>query len=193
MALRQTALQYYRLREYAKAESVLRRVLDRAFEVPDIHCHLARICLLTDRDVEARDHAAQAWTARAEAPPYVAPRILWLQLAVALLEEREASGRDKAGQGPTLFARPKGVLSKPSVPGSSEPPPVLLGRLKVALQKDGAVMEWTMQPVLDHLKPRLSTDSHALLAALVAALSDAKAAEKLGALPAWRDAAPIEF
>jgi len=67
---------------------------------------------------------------------------------------------------------------------------LLLGKLKTALRSDAAFMEWTMQPILDHLKPKLSQSSHALLAALVAALNDAKSLPALDAFPAWRDAAP---
>jgi tetratricopeptide (TPR) repeat protein len=66
----------------------------------------------------------------------------------------------------------------------------ILGQLKTALLAEDVNMEWTMQPVLDHLKPRLSDNSHALLTALVAALSDRAYVEKLDAFSLWRDTAP---
>ena len=56
-----------------------------------------------------------------------------------------------------------------------------------------AQMGWTMQPVLDHLKPRLTADDHALLSGLIAALGDRTNVEKLNAYPNWRDVAPREL
>ena len=47
-----------------------------------------------------------------------------------------------------------------------------------------------MQPVLDHLKPRLSAPDHALLTARFAALNLREKAANLDAFPAWREAAP---
>ena len=63
-----------------------------------------------------------------------------------------------------------------------------LGRLKTALNNDGAFMEWTMDPVLDHLKPKLTLEDHALLSALVAAMSDKQNLTALDQFPQWREA-----
>jgi hypothetical protein len=56
-------------------------------------------------------------------------------------------------------------------------------------------MEWTMQPVLDHLKARMQrseagTRDWELLAALAAAMSDPAKLPGLGRFPAWREARP---
>jgi hypothetical protein len=61
-------------------------VLDAGFEIASTHCNLARIYILTDRDLEARDQVAKAWANLSEAPPYVAPRLLFIEVALALLD-----------------------------------------------------------------------------------------------------------
>jgi hypothetical protein len=42
--------------------------------------------LLTDRHVDAHKYVSDAWAHRSEALSYVIPRILWFQIALALLE-----------------------------------------------------------------------------------------------------------
>lgn len=59
--------------------------------------------------------------------------------------------------------------------------------MKTGLQDVDARFDWTMDPVLAHLKPRLSAENHPLLTALVAALSDRGAIEGLEAFPQWHD------
>jgi hypothetical protein len=54
-------------------------------------------------------------------------------------------------------------------------------------------MEWTMQPVLDHIKPQLTEQQHALLSALVDAMSDEQNLKKLNEFNEWRDAKPEEI
>jgi hypothetical protein len=54
-------------------------------------------------------------------------------------------------------------------------------------------MEWTMQPVLDHIKPQITDHQHAFLSALVDAMSDKQNLEKLNDFPEWRDAKPEEI
>ncbi len=163
-ALRTAALDAYRLSDYALATTLLQRVLDAGFEIPGPCCHLARIALLLDDVRLARARVAQAWNQRVDAPPYVIPRILWLRLACVL-------------------ASPEVEASEPGVAG-------VLGRLKAALHTPGAQMDWAMEPVLEHLQERLSGEDHALLTALVAALSKPANVAALDAFPAWRDAAP---
>jgi len=161
LQLRTLALDCYRLGDYAQAEILLRRVLDQNYELPSTHCHLARVALLLDNLSAAREHADQAWSVRAVAPPYVVPRILWLQVAGALIG------------GDTIAVQQQ------------------LGRLKTAMSTDDAIMEWTMDPVLAHLQPKLSPDDHALLTALVAALSFPDKLTALEHFPAWREAVAI--
>ena len=54
-------------------------------------------------------------------------------------------------------------------------------------------MEWTMQPVLDHIKPKLTEQQHALLSALIDAMSDKQNLEKMNKFEAWRNAIPEEI
>ena len=63
-----------------------------------------------------------------------------------------------------------------------------LSYLKTALSADSAYMEWTMQPVLDHIKPSLSDHDYTLLAALVAALGDRANLPAMDQFSEWRDA-----
>jgi hypothetical protein len=162
---RAAALQAYLAGDYARAEPVLRSLIVNGFEIPGMRCHLGRILLIQDRFEETLKEATAAWNHRAEAPAYIIPRILWLELALLCvsLDEKEA-----------------GIQAAP----------VIIGRLKTALACEGAHMEWTMDPVLEHLQPRVSTEQHRLLAALVAALNDAKNLPVLEQFPAWRAAQP---
>ena len=48
-----------------------------------------------------------------------------------------------------------------------------------------------MQPVLDHLKPRLKDNDHALLMALVAALSARANLEKMYGFQLWCEIEPV--
>ncbi|MCX6901613.1 MAG: tetratricopeptide repeat protein, partial [Verrucomicrobia bacterium] len=160
---RQLALHFYRRADHQRAEQLLRQLLEEGFEVPGTCCHLARIALMTDQIEDGRKHIARAWQERSQAAPYVVPRILWLQLALEMLEHGD--------------------------------PAPLIGRLKTALQNDGAFQEWTMEPVLEHLKGRMQQteadrQNWELLRALVAALSDRVELPELGNFPAWREAQP---
>jgi tetratricopeptide (TPR) repeat protein len=170
MQLRTCALDGYLLGDYVLAATLLRRVLAVGFEVPGTCCHLARIALLTDDLPAARQHADEAWTHRAEAAPYVVPRILWLQLATKIAEDGGQKTDDSE--------------QKPEVGRQQEK---VLGMFTSALQVEGAHREWTMQPVLDHLKPKLPAEDHALLTALVDALGDQTKVAALETIPAWRE------
>ena len=157
MAGREAALEYYRLVEYAKAEAMLLALLVRGFEVASTHCQLARICLLTDRDADARNHAEQASAERDRVPPYVVARALWLQLAAMMLEVASADAADRLRT------------------------PETRGKLTVIVRGGNATMDWAMQPVLDHLAKRLAPEHHALLATLVAAMGNVIAIKELDA------------
>ncbi len=118
---------------------------------------------MQDHFAQAVKEKSAAWEHRGEAPSYIIPRILWLQLA--LLDTYEYASREDSAQ-------------------------VILGRLKTALSRKGSHMEWTMDPVLAHLQPRLPAERYQLVAALVAALNDATNLPALEQFSAWRDAQP---
>jgi len=166
LALRQMAGKYYQMGEYSEAEKLLRQVLERNFEVTSNKCHLARLLILTGREREAREEVAEAWEHRAEGPPYVVPRVLWFQLLFAMLE-----------CAPSALANCQSAIQ--------------LRQLKMAVQNENSHNEWAMQSVLDHLRSRLAELDYALLADLVAALSDRAKLPELEKIAAWRDATPL--
>jgi proteasome accessory factor A len=161
---RQTALQRYLDGDYSGAKSLLRALIARGFEIPGTHCHLARVLLVQggDRLSEAVNETAAAWAHRAQAPTYVIARILWLQLAL--------------------------LYSLPAEECRTDTAQVILGRLKTVIAAPHAHIDWSMDPVIARLQPRLPADQHQLLTALVAALSDRGSLPSLEQHPAWRDA-----
>jgi tetratricopeptide (TPR) repeat protein len=161
LELRTAALDAYLIGDFTLAKSLLVRVLDAGFEVPGTECHLARVALMQGDAAACDLYSDKAWSHRAEAPPNIVPRIPWLQLVAALLI-------DNAG---TV--------------------PVFLGRLKTALSADGAIMQWSMDPVLEILRSKVSAEWHALLTSLVAALSYPGKVADLDQFPEWREAEPL--
>ena len=57
--------------------------------------------------------------------------------------------------------------------------------LKRAMNGPDAHMEWTVQPVLDHLKARLGEEQHSLLTAVLAAICNRNRLSDLSAYPLW--------
>lgn len=64
----------------------------------------------------------------------------------------------------------------------------VVGQIKVALRAPDAHLEWTIQPMLDHLRSRLSETNYQFLKALAEALNDPKAMPRLEEYPLWRNA-----
>jgi hypothetical protein len=176
------ALDCYVAGDYAGAEALLLPLLDIGFEVPGTHCHLARVCLMLDREADARRHVEEAWAHRAEAPAYVLPRILWLQTAFAMLDAADApegSAAESDGRREPLAPAEQGI-------GASLRS--LLGRVRAALAAHARPYEWTIQPVLDRLAPRLAPGAVELLGALSAVIDGRATTESLDRFPAWREA-----
>ena len=151
--LRAKALELFLNGQYPEAEQVYRHLLDRGFELPSTHCHLARLCLMMDREREAAEETERAWGHRQEAPGYIAPRILLLRVLCEMLAKKEVGD--------------------------------LLKRISRALNEPGAHADWTMQPVIEHLKPHLSSNDCVLLTALVEALGDPERVKELQGVPEW--------
>jgi len=120
---------------------------------------VARLCLVTNRDTEARELIRRAWSRRSDGPGYCLPRMLWFQLLFELLD----------GKSP---ARP-------------------IGRLKTALTDSNTFADWSMQPVLDHMTPRLPANAMALLTSLIAVLSNSARMPELDLIPEWRNQEPL--
>lgn len=110
------------------------RELEAGFDVLSTRLHLARIALVTEHVDAAGEHVARVWDQRADAPPYVVPRILWMQLALTLFSSAPRVDLHEVG--------------------------IVLGRLKTALAREGAHAEWTMDPVLAHLQPKVTPEDH---------------------------------
>jgi hypothetical protein len=64
----------------------------------------------------------------------------------------------------------------------------VLGQIKSVLHRFGAHSEWTVRPMLDHLRPRLGEPNYTLLRALADALSNPGAMSRLSEFPQWLDA-----
>jgi tetratricopeptide (TPR) repeat protein len=151
--LRKIALEQFLAGNYAVAEDIYHRMLERNFQVAGTSCHLARVLLMTDREKEARHQLSFGWERRAGALPYVPPRILFFQITFAFLD----------GEDPRLY----------------------IARLKYLLRQENTEMEWRMDPVINHLKSRLSSEVVDFLQALVAALSKWTEVSKLDRFELW--------
>ena len=66
----------------------------------------------------------------------------------------------------------------------------IVGQIKAALRSPDAHLEWTIQPLVDHLQSRLGETNYQFLTALARALSGANAMPQLDEFPQWRNAAP---
>jgi len=64
----------------------------------------------------------------------------------------------------------------------------IVGRIKTALRQPDPHLDWTIQPMLDHLRPRLGETNHEFLQALAEALSDTAALPCMNEFPQWCDA-----
>lgn len=61
----------------------------------------------------------------------------------------------------------------------------IVGQIKAALRAYDAHLDWTIQPMLDHLRPRLDQANYRFLQALAGALSDVEAMPQLDESPQW--------
>jgi hypothetical protein len=163
--LRNRAREAFIRGEYVQAERALRSLISVGFEIPGSRCHLARALMMQDRFEAARIEATAAWEQRQEAAAYVVPRVLWIRLAL-LWASSQADGPAREAEN-------------------------LIGWLKSALRAECVHMEWTIQPVLDHIAPHLMPESLELLRALSNAIDRPEALAALDSFPAWTTAAPL--
>jgi hypothetical protein len=150
--------------DFAGAETIIRGLLAERFMVPSSLCHLARVLLMTGREAEAREQIAAAWVIHEDAPTYVVARMIFFQLVFAMLDGAELNGAEIAA---------------------------IVARIRAALSEPAAHLDWTILPMLDHLRPRLGEANYQFLRALAEALSDASALPDLDEFPLWRNAAPV--
>ncbi len=180
---RSQATAYYQSGNYQKARELLEELLNDNFEIVSIHTHLARIAIITDDTNGVISHTNKAWEIWQEANPYIVARILWFKLCLEYINT-------KSKQNTGIFGKIKSLYKK----DISNEPSIILSQLKTVLQNDNAIMLWTMEPVLEHLKPKLQENEHALLTALVAAMSYKEKLSELDNFEIWRNAVvvPIE-
>jgi tetratricopeptide (TPR) repeat protein len=74
---------------YSQAENIYRYLLEQGFEAASTHCHIARVCLLTEREIEAAEEADRASDIKYESPAYVRPRILFIRMLCAILSGKQ--------------------------------------------------------------------------------------------------------
>ncbi|MCX6901629.1 MAG: hypothetical protein NT105_23360 [Verrucomicrobia bacterium] len=151
---RQRALDCYQNCKYAEAEKLLRPFIAEGYELAGTHCHLARVLLMMDREPEARQEVAQAWEHRNNSPSYVIPRILFFQVLFALLDEAKTAAAAPPAVSPSA--------AKPPRPASAD----LLERLRDELVEKKSYAEWTLRPLLHHVRPRLNEEDFELICAL---------------------------
>ncbi len=89
LARRERAFQLYERGDYRGAEELLRGCIADRFEVAGNRCHLARVLMMMDRETEAREEIALAWSSREGAVCYVLPRILFFRLLFAMLDGQD--------------------------------------------------------------------------------------------------------
>jgi len=128
--------------EYEKSKHILEELLRNGFEVLSTRIHLARIALITNDFEEVSRQIKKAWAQRTDAAPYLLARILWFKLLMTMIG---------------IQSERRGI--------------VILRRLRKLFKGKYVVMEWSMQSVLDHMKPKMKADDHALLSSLVYAMS----------------------
>jgi tetratricopeptide (TPR) repeat protein len=153
-SLRSIALGMVLAGQYAEAEAIYLRLVEKRFEVGSAHCHLARLYLMTGREEAAWRELDRAWEVRGQASAYVLARIQFLKTLRRML----AGGDWK---------------------------PCLL-EVKRALAVPGTHADWTMRPVLEHLKPRLSQELFDLMTAVAEALGSRDRLAALETNPLWQ-------
>ena len=67
----------------------------------------------------------------------------------------------------------------------------LVEQLKATLQQPGADLDWTIRPMLDHLRPRFSEVDFRFLEALAATLSNIRNLPQLEPFPQWAGTAVL--
>jgi tetratricopeptide (TPR) repeat protein len=160
--LRQLAFACFQRADFFHTEEILRFLLEKQFEVSSTHCHLARALILMNRESDAREEIVRAWERRDGAHPYVLLRILFFQLLFALLDE-----------GDNINLKQGSEITR------------CITKIQTALQNENGHIDWEMHTVLNYFKPRLTTDAHTFLTALVSALSDRQHLPELENFTDW--------
>lgn len=84
-ALRSLALEQYSQGDYATARITLLELLKKEFEVQSTYIHLVRVSLMLGEISEAKQFLSLAWEGIEISKPYVKARLLWFEIAFAML------------------------------------------------------------------------------------------------------------
>jgi len=157
--IRSRAFFHFQNKEYKEATILYRKLRIERFELPGTLVHLARLELSTGNITQAETHIEMAWRHRSEAPPYVLARILWLKLCLSMLKNE---GKENYTE--------------------------IVSQLKTILQNPDVIMDWTMEPVLEELKFKLTRAEISFLFALAKAFSIETKISYLNTFNEWKDA-----
>lgn len=89
LSMRRLALSMFLVGNYSRAESMLRNLIERGFEVASNCCHLARVLIMLNREEEAASAVAVGWKNVESGPKYVKPRLLFLEILLRMLKKSE--------------------------------------------------------------------------------------------------------
>lgn len=91
--MRYLAYQHFMDARYEEAERLLRILVERRYELVSTHGHLARLCLLTGREEEARRHVAAGRALVGRNHDYASLRIPFYEALLAMLAAGDARGQ----------------------------------------------------------------------------------------------------
>ena len=160
---RDKAFMYYEFGEYLNAKFLLENLLKEGFAVLSTHIHLMCIAIMMDDIDDADKHLNKIIKMQDNAENYLSARILWMQLLLIFLN----------------------AINKENIVP-------LLGQIKYLLQREDTLMEWNMEPVLEHIKTKVSDSQFALLSSLVRALRTGNTNE-LENIKEWQSAIPLKI
>ena len=80
------ASEQYQRGNYNAAKTTLLELLQTGFEIQSTYIHLVRVCLMLGEITEAKQYLCLAWENIESSKPYVKARLLWFEIAFALLE-----------------------------------------------------------------------------------------------------------
>ncbi|MEI6890217.1 MAG: hypothetical protein WCL03_13170 [Bacteroidota bacterium] len=83
--LRSEAYDKFSNSDFAGAESIYRKMMKQNFEMPGTLCHLARVQLLMNQEIDAFKTINRAWKLQTESQKYVIPRIVFFRIFFSML------------------------------------------------------------------------------------------------------------
>lgn len=171
--LNNAALELRKQGKLAEAEPLLRQALaideqDRSATHPKIPHPLNNLCTVLipqDKLAEAKSLLARAWQVKRGQHDLTSTRLLFVQLAIALLELQPVE---------VFVGQLKNLLALESLPDHAE-----------------VVKVWDITCFIESLRPKIPPDAGNFLTALVSAMNDRTKLADLDRFPEWRTQPPI--